>query len=167
MTDELVRWINFTLSEFQIDKSLNRTAHFIAQIAHESGQFQFFRELASGVAYDTGRLAKRLGNTPDADGDGQRYKGRGAIQITGRFNYQKVSDYFKVDFIKNPEKLESPEFAIRSAGYYWDSKKLNVYADKDDILSITKIINGGTNGYAERKKYLDICKNKLAEHFKK
>ena len=87
-----------------------RIAAFLAQIGHESGQLLYVRELASGAAYDTGRLAAQLGNTPAADGDGQRYKGRGLIQITGRSNYRSCSLALFGDerLLERPELLEQP-----------------------------------------------------------
>ena len=72
-------------------KTPQRICHFISQIAHESGSLVYNKEIASGKAYDTGKLAERLGNTPEADGDGQKYKGRGLIQITGSSNYREIS----------------------------------------------------------------------------
>jgi len=78
--------LNAAMAEFSINTPA-RQAMFLAQVGHESGQLNFLKELASGAAYDTGKLAARLGNTPEADGDGQRYKGRGLIQITGTRNY--------------------------------------------------------------------------------
>lgn len=154
--------INRTMYEFGINTTRLRMAHFLAQIGHESAQFQYLKEIASGEAYDTGRLATRLGNTPEKDGDGQKYKGRGVIQITGTDNYKKVGDYFGQNFLSQPELLEEPCWAFRTAGWYWNSKNLNAHADKDDLLTITKLINGGTNGYAERQKYLDTWKKYFA-----
>jgi len=140
--------LNDAMMEFSID-TVERETMFLAQIAHESGAFNYVKELASGEAYE-GR--KDLGNTEH--GDGVRYKGRGLIQCTGRLVYKQLSDYFGVDFIAQPELLETPEYAARSAGWFWDSRKLNAIADKGDFLLLTKRINGGTNGYADRQAYL-------------
>lgn len=128
--------------EYEINTKL-RIAAFIAQLLHESGNFKYVKELASGDAYDT---RTDLGNTPEKDGDGRKFKGRGLIQITGKFNYQALSKDFKIDLIKNPELLETPDLAVRSACWFWKGKKLNLLADKSDFKLITKRINGGLNG---------------------
>ena len=152
--------LNQAMTEFGIDNS-RRLAAFLAQIAHESGQLRYVRELASGVAYDTGRLAERLGNTPEADGDGQKYKGRGLIQITGKYNYRdcSVALYGDADIlIARPELLEDKIPAARSAAWYWWSHGLNVVADcPNSFQTITKLINGGLNGYAERLHYYETA----------
>lgn len=143
--------------EFGINTKM-RMAHFLAQVLHESGCFRYVKELASGAAYDTGRLAKALGNTPEADGDGQRYKGRGLIQITGTTNYRKCGEFFHQDFLAHPELLEKPEWAFRSAGWFWKTHGLNELADRDELTNITKKINGGTNGLSQRLAYLGKAK---------
>lgn len=132
--------------------SPRRVAAFLAQIGHESGQLLYVRELASGAAYDTGTLAERLGNTPAADGDGQRYRGRGLIQITGRSNYRSASLALFGDerLLQQPELLEQPEWAAESAAWFWESKGLNTLADARDFNRITRRINGGLNGLADR-----------------
>ncbi|MBD2101264.1 glycoside hydrolase family 19 protein [Leptolyngbya sp. FACHB-261] len=154
--------INQTMKEFGITTKL-RQAHFIAQIAHESGSFNYMEEIASGRAYE-GR--RDLGNTKR--GDGVRFKGRGLIQMTGRANYVKAGSFFKVDFTQYPTLMAAPEFAVRSAGWYWDvicakerGGSLNIWADRDDILTITKKINGGRNGLPDRKHHLARAKKVL------
>lgn len=130
-----------------------RQAAFIAQIGHESGQFLYVRELGSDkylAKYDTGPLAARLGNTPEADGDGQKYRGRGLIQITGRANYKACGEALGLDLLSNPELLELPQHAAASAAWFWKSRALNTLADRGDIEGITRKINGGLNGLAER-----------------
>ena len=142
-----------TMLKFSINTP-KREAAFIAQIAHESGSLKYVKELASGAAYE-GR--KDLGNTEQ--GDGVRYKGRGLIQLTGRANYKKASEYFGQDFISHPEMIETPYYAAMVAGWYWDRHGLNQYADVKDLRRITKIINGGYNGLAQRQKYYErACK---------
>lgn len=139
------------MKEYEIVGRL-REAAFIAQIIHESGSFRYVKELASGEAYE-GR--KDLGNI--YPGDGVKYKGRGLIQITGRSNYTQISNAFGVDFVNNPELLEQPEWAVKSACWWWDSRNLNQYADKEDFRRITKIINGGYNGWDHRKEVYDLA----------
>lgn len=148
--------LNSAMDEFDIDTP-QRQAAFLAQIAHESGSFRYVKELASGEAYE-GR--KDLGNV--FDGDGVRYKGRGLIQITGRANYEAVTHALGADVLTNPELLETPELACRSAGWFWSSRKLNELADKGDFLLITKRINGGTNGYKDRLAYYEKAQKVLA-----
>ncbi|PNG29067.1 lysozyme [Pseudomonas protegens] len=147
--------LNAAMSKYAIITRL-RMAAFIAQIGHESGQLLYVRELGSNQylsKYDTGTLAKRLGNTPEADGDGQKYRGRGLIQITGRANYEACSEALFSDarLLNTPELLEVPVYAALSAGWFWQRAGLNTLADKGDFLTITKRINGGTNGLADRE----------------
>lgn len=131
----------------------SRVAHFLAQIAHESDGFKTVVEYASGDAYE-GR--KDLGNTQK--GDGRKYKGRGYIQLTGRANYATYGNLLGLDLINNPKLAEIPLNALRIALEYWKVKKLNQFADKDDVTTITKRINGGTNGLQDRINYLNKFK---------
>lgn len=105
------------------------------------------------------QLASRLGNTEA--GDGKKFMGRGFIQVTGRFNYKQAS----IALFGNESLLSKPELLeldpALSAGWYWASRKINRAADADDVLAVTKLINGGTNGLAERKAYLAIAKREL------
>ena len=113
--------LNTAMVRYQIVGPL-RMAAFIAQIGHESGQFRYVRELGNDQylsKYDTGSLAKRLGNTPEADGDGQKYRGRGLIQITGRANYMTCGEALALDLLNQPELLEKPQHACMSAAWYW------------------------------------------------
>lgn len=141
---------------------------FLAQVSHESGGFVYTEELASGNAYEG---KKDLGNIHP--GDGVKFKGRGLIQITGRSNYEAIGRDFQVDFINNPTLLGgknidhcSPDqlkYAALSAGWFWNKCKLNDLADKvnikaaidegpnlDAFKQITRRINGGYNGLADR-----------------
>ena len=122
-----------------------RQAAFLAQIAHESGSLRYVREIASGAAYE-GR--KDLGNTEP--GDGKRFRGRGLIQLTGRANYKAISDALGYDFVSHPEDLEKPGPACFSAAWFWESRGLNELADIDAFDRITRRINGGVNGMADR-----------------
>lgn len=149
--------LNAAMDEFGISDNVQRETAFLAQVGHESGGFRYVRELASGEAYE-GRYD--LGNTEE--GDGVRYKGRGALQITGRANYAACGDALGLDLITEPELLEQPENACRSAAWFWDSHGLNDLADRGDFLRITKRINGGTNGWADRTALWERAKNRLA-----
>lgn len=173
---------------FGIDTKL-RQAHWLAQMAHESGGFKVVREslnysvealtslfgpkrITEAQAAQYGRKpgqvanqpalanilyggpwgAKNLGNTQP--GDGAKFIGRGFKQLTGRDNYTRCGVGIGMDLLEHPELLEQPKAAALSAGWFWDSRALNALADKDDIEAITKKINGGTIGLAERKAWL-------------
>lgn len=150
--EKYVTVINKWSSHFDIDTPL-RMAHWLAQVAHESAELRYTKELASGRQYE-GR--KDLGNTKK--GDGVRFKGRGLIQITGRANYKKYADFCGFDVVTKPELLEQPLGAVKSAMWYWQTHGLNELADRDDDRAITKRINGGTNGLDDRRKYLARAK---------
>lgn len=123
-----------------------RFAHFMAQLMHESGSFRYMEELASGAAYE-GR--EDLGNSQP--GDGVRYKGRGPIQLTGRANYRHFGNALGFDLERHPQLAAIPSIGLLAACEFWSQKGLNAFADKDDLLTITKRINGGTNGLADRR----------------
>ncbi|TPQ24947.1 glycoside hydrolase family 19 protein [Methylomonas koyamae] len=139
--------INDACTMFAIDTSL-RQAAFLAQVAHESGELRYVKELADGSAYE-GRID--LGNLHP--GDGPRYKGRGLLQITGRDNYYRLGRYLNIDLIEQPELLEQPGLAATSAAWFWTEKGLNDLADKGLFERITRRINGGLNHYQERLAY--------------
>ncbi|BBP63570.1 glycoside hydrolase [Pseudomonas sp. Cab53] len=146
--------LNTAMSRHRIDTP-KRIAAFLAQIGHESGQLRYVRELGSEAylrQYDTGALAARLGNTPVADGDGQKYRGRGLIQITGHDNYLRCSQGLFGDarLLALPELLEQPQWASESAAWFWEQNGLNELADRDQFNSITRRINGGLNGLQDR-----------------
>lgn len=146
--------LNTAMLRFNINTP-KRIAAFLAQIGHESGQLHYVRELGSEQylsKYDTGTLATRLGNTPEPDGDGQKYRGRGLIQITGRDNYRQCSlGLFGDDrLLFLPELLEKPQWAAESAAWFWQQNGLNELADRDQFNSITRRINGGLNGLQDR-----------------
>ena len=125
-----------------------RAAAWLAQVAWESGECRYVREIADGTAYE-GR--RDLGNTQP--GDGRRFPGRGLLQITGRANYTACGAALGLDLVNHPELLEQPEHAAMSAGWFWDRAKLNKLADAGDFEAITRRINGGTNGAAQRRQY--------------
>ncbi|NWE16999.1 glycoside hydrolase family 19 protein [Pseudomonas yamanorum] len=146
--------LNEAITLYQITTP-KRIAAFLAQIGHESGELRYVRELGSDQylsKYDTGTLAARLGNTPEADGDGQKYRGRGLIQITGRRNYLACSQALFGDerLLQQPELLEQPQWACESAAWFWQSNGLNELADNDQFTTITRRINGGLNGLDNR-----------------
>ncbi|MDR6216150.1 hypothetical protein [Paracidovorax wautersii] len=152
------RWLNHVTAAcglYGIDTPA-RVAAFLAQVGHESGGFRYTTELwgptAAQQRYE-GR--KDLGNTQP--GDGARFKGHGLIQTTGRYNHGRVRDRLRErlgpdvpDFEESPELLALPEWAAVSAADYWDDKGLNVLADAGNFELITRRINGGLNGQADR-----------------
>ena len=137
--------------------SRNEQASFLAQIGHETGNLKYLEEIASGNAYN-GR--KDLGNAQP--GDGPRFKGRGMIQLTGRANYTKFSQAMnRPDIMTNPKLVATdPTLAAESAFYYWKTRKgLREAAQRGDIVKVSKLVNGGTNGLQDRK-------NKFAAYLK-
>jgi putative chitinase len=151
---DIVYYLNEYLPKYEINNYL-RVTHFLAQAAHESAGFTAMEEFANGKAYE-GR--KDLGNVNP--GDGRRYKGRGIFQLTGRANYRTYGQRLNIPLEDNPFMAAEPQNAVQIACEFWTMNKLNGYADKNDILTITKRINGGTNGLPERrdyhKKYLNV-----------
>jgi putative chitinase len=145
------------IHRFEIDTDL-RQQHFIAQCAHESDHFQTTQEYASGSAYN-GR--KDLGNTHP--GDGPRFKGRGLIQLTGRFNYTKAAEELgDPDILNKPETVERFPPAAIVSGWFWRKNNLNAVADRDDPRAVCKIVNGGLNGLDSRIAALKACKSAFA-----
>ena len=162
--------LNAALAHYRINTPL-RICHFIAQVAQESGCFRYNEEIWPNPTLDAHGVATKgsswqlryegntgLGNTHP--GDGYRFRGRGLIQLTGRANYEKYGTYLKRDLSSgnNPDLVAQPDLAVDAAGWYWSTRDLNAYADKDDVLSITKRINGGTLGLDERKAFLEKAK---------
>ena len=151
-------YLNETMLRFGIDTAI-RQCHFLAQLAVESGSLCYVRELASGEAYE-GR--EDLGNV--CPGDGVKFKGRGLIQLTGRENYQRFQDWLVLNYVEDidiltyPELLESPELAVMVAGWYWDVRNVNAMADRDDVVTVTRKVNGGRNGLAQRVDFLNRAK---------
>jgi putative chitinase len=146
--------LNTAMSHHNINTP-KRIAAFLAQVGHESGQLQCVCELGGDQylsKYDTGALAARLGNTPEPDGDGQKYRGRGLIQITGLDNYRQCSLALFGDerVLDQPELLAQPQWAAESAAWFWKHNGLNELADRDQFNSITRRINGGLNGLQDR-----------------
>lgn len=158
--DDFLPYINGYAEVYHIDTPI-RMAHFLAQIAHESGELRYTKELGNKnyfIKYDVGRLKNMLGNLKD--GDGYKYRGRGLIQITGRANYQAYQNSKQCtgDIMEHPELLEKPLGATKSAMWWWWKHDLNELADSDCFVAITKTINGGTNGLESRRKFLTRAK---------
>lgn len=128
----------------------DRAAAFLAQLAHESVELQFWEELASGAAYE-GR--SDLGN--NQPGDGTRYKGRGPIQLTGRANYRRAGAALGLDLEGHPERAAHVDVGFRTAAWFWKDRNLNHWADAGPLgfEAITRKINGGLTGQASRLVY--------------
>lgn len=155
--DAIAGPITGIFAEYEITTPL-RIAHCLAQLAHESDGYCTTEEYASGAAYE-GRAD--LGNTEP--GDGKRFKGRGLIQLTGRANYRTYGARVGVDLEADPLAAAEPVMSLRIACEYWKDKALNDHADRDDLLTITRRINGGLNGLDDRRRYLRIAKDELAD----
>jgi len=138
-----------------------RAAAFIAQVGHESGQLRWVREIWGPTAQQAGYEGRAdLGNT--VKGDGPKYRGRGLIQITGRANYAACGEALGLDLIGNPELLELPQHAAMSAAWFWSTKGLNTLADQGQFVKITRRINGGLTGHADRQALYDKALKVLA-----
>jgi predicted chitinase len=154
------------MNEFEIDRPA-REAAFVAQLAHESGELRFMEEIWGPTAaqrrYEPpGTLATKLGNTEA--GDGKRFKGRGPIQITGRANYKRFGDLLGLDLVADPPRAAVPEVAFRVAGLFWSKKGLNELADlatAESFREITRRINGGFNGLADREHFYALARTVL------
>lgn len=155
--EEFVKVFNEWADDFGISTPV-RVAHFLAQCWHESGCLRYLEELASGKAYE---WRADLGNTQK--GDGVRFKGRGIIQITGRANYQAYakSGFCVGDLMSHPEWLAKSPGAYKSAMWFWWKNSLSAIADQDNgqnasdvCRRITRKVNGGTNGLAQRQYYM-------------
>ena len=151
--EELGLAANIHFRTYGILENSLRLIHFLAQLAHESGNFKYMEEIASGAAYE-GR--KDLGNTQA--GDGKRFKGRGPIQLTGRANYRRYGQQLGIDFENNPEIVAIPSVGLLVACKFWSENGLNALADQDDVTMITRRINGGLNGFEDRKNKLSTIK---------
>lgn len=168
------------LPDYEINTP-QRIAAFVAQCAHESGGFMVIKENLNyrpeslvklfGKYFDlptaqrycampnkqeaiANRIyANRMGNGPEESGDGYRYCGRGLIQLTGKQNYQNFADSLEISSAEASEYLSTFEGAAQSACWFWEANNLNQFADKGDILMLTKRINGGTIGLEDRIKH--------------
>lgn len=166
------------LPDYQIDTP-QRLAAFLAQCAHESGGFLFIKEnlnykwqslrkvfpkyfptddLAKQYEKQPERIANkiyanRMGNGPESSGDGYRFCGRGLIQVTGRDNYSWFAASLEISPEEASEYMETFEGAAQSACWFWETNNLNQWADRGDIVTLTKRINGGTIGLEDRQKH--------------
>ena len=167
LTDEILAnlalGLNSTLRQYEINTPL-RIVHFLGQTMHESMCFKYSKEIW-GPTPAQSRYEGRVDLGNIQEGDGKRYMGRGYIQITGRTNYtqitKEIGGLFHVDFVNYPDLLQLSYWAMLSAGWYWNSRKLNKFADLDNIRGVTLRINGGYNGLEDRIKYTDHCKSIL------
>jgi predicted chitinase len=144
---QMLPHLNAAMAEAGINTP-QRQAAFLAQLAHESGEFRYMEEIASGAAYE-GRTD--LGNTEP--GDGMRFKGRGPIQLTGRSNYRAAGQALGIDLENNPTRAAEPDVGFRTAAWFWNSRNLNQHADAGNFDAITYRVNGGYNGKASRDAY--------------
>ena len=180
------------LPEYDIETPL-RVAAFLAQCAHESGNFRFIKEnlnyrwqslrkvfpkyfpddtIAQRYANMANRqeaianriYANRMGNGPEESGDGYRYCGRGLIQLTGKSNYTNYAMSLEIDVEEAVEHLKTFEGCVQSAAWFWDENKLNQFADKKDIVTLSKRINGGTIGLEDRIKHYNHALHVLGVH---
>lgn len=175
---EWVEALNATFERFDISTPL-RQAAFIGQCGHECGNFRILEENLNYKAealqklwpkrFDAAKAqmcarnpkliantvySSRMGNRDEASGDGYRFRGRGCIQLTGHANYFHAGQALGVDFVMNPELVATPMYAALTAGWFWDTHKLNQYADAQDYKTMTKKINGGFIGLADREKHI-------------
>ena len=142
--------LNACLQRFQITSPL-RVRHFLAQVGHESGGLKWMRELADGSAYEGD---KRLGNTQP--GDGPRFKGAGAIQLTGRFNYQRFADYIKDPRVMEGVDYVAANYPFTSAGFWWHLNSMNAFVDQGATCrQVSAKVNGRdpANGLIDREAY--------------
>jgi putative chitinase len=185
--EKYVEPINTVGEYYEMFENPRRIAGFLAQVAHESGGFtaikenlnysakglmttfkKYFPDEATAKQYEkkpekiANRVyANRMKNGPEESGDGYRFCGRGLIQLTGRDNYTKFAQALDMSIEDTVAYLETPNGALVSAAWFWDNNKLNQYCDRDDFVTLTKRINGGTIGLEDRKHHYQIALNLL------
>lgn len=139
------------LEKAAIDTPL-RIAAFMAQVAHESGEYRYLEEVWGPTEAQRGYEGRQdLGNV--VPGDGEKYKGHGPIQVTGRVNHMLCGQALKLDLVNYPRLLCLPQNATASACWFWNSRKLSKLADRGWFRAITRAINGGYNGWTDRLQY--------------
>ena len=177
--EQWVEPLNETFARFEISTPA-RQASFIGQASHESGNFKMlvenlnyraetlmkvwskrFPTLEFAKQYErvpkkiaNSVYANRMGNRDEASGDGYRFRGRGLFQTTGHAGYFHAGKALGEDFVMNPDLVATPKYAALTAGFFWQTHKLNQYADARDFVTMTKKINGGTIGLADRQKHI-------------
>jgi len=182
--------LNTVVEYYDMYENPRRVAGFLAQIAHESGGFTAVKEnlnySAKGLMgtfkkyFPTEALAKqyerqpekiankvyanRMSNGDEYSGDGYRFCGRGLIQLTGRANYTKFATDLSMSIEDTVAYLETPNGAVASAGWFWDNNNLNQYCDRSDFVTLTKRINGGTIGLADREHHYHLALQLLGAH---
>lgn len=174
--------LNEACSAFDITTPL-RIAHFLAQTAHESAGYtalvenlnygapgllatwpkRFDAERAAAYARQPEKIANyvyadRMGNGPEASGDGWRFRGRGILQLTGRATYRAAGEALGFDLEAEPELLATPRLAALAAGWYWAARGINALCDRDDVIAVTEAVNGGRNGLDHRVELLGLAK---------
>jgi putative chitinase len=147
-----------TLDKFNINTGL-RIAYFLGQTCHESAGFRTTEEFGSSERFNS-LYGGRMGNAQPGDGD--RYHGRGLLQLTGRDNYRKVGQALGLDLENDPLLAAQPATSLLIACQYWKTHNINPACDRDDIITVTKVINGGLNGLDERRLYTSKAKTALA-----
>ena len=186
--EQYIHDLEEALPRHGIADSRLRLAHFFAQVLHESGCMRFdmenlnyssealrkvfgkyFTTKADADAYArqpekiANRVyANRMGNRGETSGDGWRYRGRGLIQLTGRTNYKAFAEWVGDTRIMDEPDLVSSEYAVHSAVFFWEKNNLNRLADNDDVVGLTRKINGGENGLAHRRELLNKANGLLA-----
>jgi len=179
--------LNDVCDYYEITNTNERLAGFLAQVGHESGGFNAVKENLNygakglrttfGKYFPTDELAKqyerqpekianrvyasRMGNGPESSGDGWRYCGRGLIQLTGKDNYTRFAAALEISIEECVAYMETPEGACSSAGWFWDNNRLNSYCDRGDFIGLTKRINGGTIGLADRQHHYEVALSAL------
>jgi putative chitinase len=190
--DQWISALNQLLPDYGIDTP-QRMAAFLAQCAHESGNFVFLKENLNYRAASLRKIfpkyfpddaianqyaslpnkaeaianriyANRMGNGPEESGDGFRYCGRGLIQLTGRNNYEAFADSIESTPEEVSAYLETFEGAVQSACWFWETNNLNQFADTDDIKTMTRRINGGFIGLEDRIKHYEHAKHVFGGH---
>lgn len=186
--EQYLQDLEVSLPKYGIADTRTRLAHFFAQVLHESGCMRFdmenlnysakgllatfpkyFKTAADAEAFArqpekiANRVyANRMGNGTEASGDGFRYRGRGLIQLTGKVNYVAFAKWLGDERVIDQPDLVATEYAVQSAVFFWDRNALNALADKDDIVKVTKRINGGENGLAHRRELFNKANGLLS-----